>query len=298
MHIPDKTDFQPSAETLKSWLATRKPTISVGGFTVPGFFIDNGNSGDTTWIIIAVFGELLGLAATIYGGMKSGGLFMVLAILAVVLFIVLDVVFAKWLHRNEADKCILESKKLLKDDNAKKDIADLNNKLDKGKFADFMFQTGIILIAVLKVFGIVILGLFNHISLYLPFAIIFIIVAYVHIKHTGYWLAYRTTEKKISKEYKQFANGQFEARNAEQPVATNSELRNIPIKYNPHEIIYDPDPKQSKDGEYYYVVKTKGVLTDNDIVNLITGQTDGNKMLLFKKCRQLQLESIESMANQ
>jgi hypothetical protein len=75
-------------------------------------------------------------------------------------------------------------------------------------------------------------------------------------------------------------------------------LRNIPIKYNPHEIIYDPDPKQSKDGEYYYVVKTKGVLTDNDIVNLITGQTDGNKMLLFKKCRQLQLESIESMANQ
>lgn len=297
MHIPDKSDFQPSAETLKNWLGTRKPEITVGGFSVPGFFIDNGNSADTTWVFIAMFGELLGLAATVYGGMKSGGIFMVLAILAVALFIVLDVVFAKWLHRNEADKCIIKSKRLLKDDSQKQAIASLNSKIEKGKMADFFFQTGIILIAFLKIIGIVVLGLFNHISLYLPFAIIFLIVAYVHVKHTGYWLAYRDTEKRIEKEHQKFANGDFIANISEQPVIAPSELRNIPAKHNPHEILVDSEIKIKKEGEFYYVIKAKGVLTDNDVVNLINGQSDGNKLALFKACRQLQLESIESQAN-
>ncbi len=294
MHIPDKTDFQPSAETLKKWLATRKPTLTVGGLPVPSYFNDSGNSSDTTWIWVAVIGEFLGLGATVYGGTKSGGLFMFLAILAIVLFIILDVVFAKWLHRNEADKCQLQSVRLLKDDSKKQEIADLNNKLEKGKLLDYFLETLIILIALLKVVGIVVLGLFNHIGLYIPFAIIFLIVAYVHIKHTGYWLAYRSTENSIASEYKKFANGGFEAKNAEQLVTTQSTLRNVPIKHAPHEIVANTD---AKEGEYKYVIKAKGVLTDNDIVNLIQGQEDGNKIALFKASRQLQLESIESQTN-
>ena len=105
MQIPDKSDFQPSAETLKKWLSTRKPTLNVGGVTMPGFFSDTGNSSDTGWFYVALFGELVGLLATLYGGMKSGGIFLILAALAILMFIFCDFFFAVKLHRKKAKEC-------------------------------------------------------------------------------------------------------------------------------------------------------------------------------------------------
>ena len=80
MNIPDKSDFQPSAQTLGKWLAARKPTLQVSGVQMPGFFIDSGNSADTGWFYVALAGEVIGLCTTMYGGFKSGGIFSIIIV--------------------------------------------------------------------------------------------------------------------------------------------------------------------------------------------------------------------------
>lgn len=288
MTIPDKADFRPSAETLRKWLATRKPAIQVGGVQMPGFFNDAGNGSDAAWVYVAVLGEFIGLLATVYAGIRGGGIFLFFAILTILMFVFCDFFFAQKLHRNEAYKTELKTCKLLEKDEDKARIAAINIELRKGNFLNFLLQTGIILIALIKVFGIVILGLFNHPLLYIPFAIIYLIVAYVHLKHTGYFMAYFATERSIEKEHRMFATGRHKAQTTHEPIRTKSELSNIPIKHVPHEIVKDESEPLT------YRINARGILTDSDIVSLITGQDDANKIALFKACRKLQLENIQA----
>ena len=287
MNIPDKSDFQPSAETLKKWLSARKPTLMVGGIAMPAFFSDTGNSSDTTWFYVAVIGEIMGLLTTVYGGARSGGIFLILALLAIVMFIFLDFFFAVRLHRKKATECELHSRRLLLDDSEKDKILKLELELNSGKIEDLFYKAGIVFIAFIKIIGIVLLGVFNNIILYLPFAIIYLIVAYVHLRHTGYYFAYVSTENAIDKEHKMFANGHYKANEPDQPVVTPTPLRRVPIRHTPHEIV------EEHGQPLHYLIKTKGVLTDNDVINLIAGQEDSNKIALFKACRKLQLENIE-----
>lgn len=298
MRIPDKNDFQPSAQTLKKWLSTRKPTLDVAGAQFPGFLSDEGNTSDTNWFWIAFFGEMVGLFTTVYGGFRSGGIFLLLACLAILMFILLDYVFAVKLHRQEGLRCKWESEKILETDAAA--IADIGFRLRRGRFLDFLLITGILVIAAVKIVGIVLLGVFNNIVLYIPFAVYYLIVAYVHIYHTGYYFAYRSTQKAIYRDHRHFASGETEYKAAEhrRPVQTASSLV-MPAMHNPHEITNRESEAGTKAGTngYSYTVKTKGVLTDSDVINLIDNQADSNRITLFKVCRKLQMETIEATEN-
>jgi hypothetical protein len=172
------------------------------------------------------------------------------------------------------------------DDSRRSELLALQQQLDNGKFADFFYQFCIIFIAIIKVFGIILLEVFNNFILYMPFAVIYLIVAYVHLKHTGYYFAYTGTESAIAKEYKKFAHDGYKAKIHSQPIETKTPIRNTPIKHNPHEIIQDGQKPNN------YLLKTKGILTDDDIINLISGQDDDNKIALFKACRKHQMENL------
>lgn len=291
MHIPDKGSFQPTPETLKKWLSTRKPTLNVGGGSFPAFFKDEGNSSDTIWFIIAVVGEIIGLVVTVYGGFRSGGIFLILACLAILMFIFLDFFFAAKLHRKKGVECELKSRIMLKNDTEVTKITELTYELKKGRFWDFLLVVGIICIALLKIFGIVVLGVFNNLALYAPIAIIYLVVAYVHIYHTGYWGAYFFTERAIAREHREFAGEQHNAQNHVQRVVTENPLHDLPIKHSPHAI------DQEGDDDKAYIIRAHGVLTDTDIINLISGQSDNNKITILKACRKLQLETFEAAEN-
>lgn len=284
MYIPDKSVFQPSDQSLNKWLACRKPTLRIGGAPMPGFFSDTGNASDNGWFWVGFIGELIGLFTTIYAGFNSGGIFIPLAILAIVMFVFCDYFFAVKLHRNKARDCRIQSERVLAGDD-RKALVDLEIKLGSGRFVDFLLQAGIFAIALLKIFGILVLGVFNNIALYFPFAVIYLIVAYVHINHTGYFFAYVDTERAFSQEHKRLASGQFDAHEAKEAVATPLPLRDLPIKHNPHVIEADATPNS-------YMIVAKGVLTDDDILNLIDGQDDSNREALFRACRKLQLENL------
>lgn len=287
MYIPDKSEFQPSDEALNKWLATRKPTLRVGGVLMPGFFSDIGNSGDTGWFTVGLIGELAGLIVTVWGGINSGGIILVFAIIAIVMFVFLDYVCAVKLHRNKALECRLLSESLLTTENVRTSVR-LDNERREGRFVDFLLGTAIIVIALFKTVGVVFLGLFNNLILYVPFAVLYLIVAYVHIRYTGYYFAYRSTERAIEREHHAFGSGdQFAAKRINERFATPTALTGIPIKHNPHSI-------ENNGGANEYVIKTTGVLTDDDILGLIAGQDDTSKIALFKAARKLQLENLKA----
>jgi hypothetical protein len=287
MLIKDKSDFQPSTESLEKWLSTRKSSINVGGVSMPQFFSDTGNSADSAWFYIACIGELVGLVVTIWGGIKNGGIFLIFATLSIVMFVFCDFFFAILLHRKKATICKTQTLILLKDDSKKSSLAKLDLDLKKGQFSDFLLVAGIILFALFKVIGVVLLGVFNNLILYLPIAIVYFIVAYIHIMHTGYYFAFRSTQNQIDKDFYEFAHGQHQAKSFNQPVSLPNPLKNMPIRHNPHEIVSNP----AYADDLHYLIKAKGILTDDDIINLLDGQEGQDKIPLFKACRQLQVES-------
>ncbi len=287
MNIPHKGEFQPSSDSLKAWLATRKPEHNVAGTTYPGFFSDTDFSKDAAWFYFAFIGELVGLGMTIYGGAQSGGLFFVIAVVIVTSFIICDFAFAKLLHKREALKCELRSRKMVTDTQT---VYKIEEELKQGKLVEFILKTCIILIALIKVFGIILLGVFNAFTLYIPFAIIFILIAYVHINHTGYYFAYRNAENSILNDCDLFRReGHYKALSINHPFDVDTRLEQMPIKYHPHEII---ENMETTDNLKDYKIKALGVLADDEIYGLMASQNEGNQIKIFKACRRAQLQIL------
>lgn len=314
MDIPKNSDFQPTAETLNTWLATRKPRLRVGGSIMPGLFSDTGGSMDFNWLLVAILGEIVGFVTVVGGGISFGGQFATVAILGSIMFIFLDFFFAKKLHRNKGKHCWLESRLVLERDENERIIAQLEKELKKGRLWDYFFMVGIILIAILKVLAIFALGVFNSLILYFPIFIIFLIVGYVHINHTWYYVSYKVFHNRVAKDFSEYSDSsrskgdKYKAREVDQIVGTPYKLRNLPIRHFSHEII------EAKEGDteigslesidngnenkkrYLYQIKTKGVLEDDDIMALISDQITENRIELFKACRKIQLDNFPTAA--
>jgi len=287
MQIKHKSDFQPSTESLEKWLSTRKSSINVDGVPMPQFFSDTGISADSSWFIVACVGELIGLGLTIYGGFKNGGIYLIFATLSIIMFVFCDFFFAILLHRKKAANCKTQTLILLKDDSKRAALAKLELDLKKGGFIDFLLISAIILFAVFKVAAVVLLGVSNSLIMYIPIAVAYFIVAYIHIMHTGYYFAYRATQNGIDKDFFEFAHGHHQAKTFSLPVALTNKLKNMPIRHNPHEIVLNP----AYDDDLHYLIKARGILTDDDIISLLDGQEGQDKIPLFKACRQLQVGS-------
>ena len=289
--IPSRFDYQPPRATMNKWLSCRQDeTLLIGTFEMPKLFSDEGSSSDSIWFMVAVLGEVIGLGITIIGGMRSGGQIFAFATLTVIMFILCDFFFAIKLHRNVGSKCKLKSLIIL---NAPPAVtAALKLKLKKGKFLDLIFQLGIMLIAIIKVIGIVLLGVFSEIILYLPFAIIYMIVAYVHLKHTGYFFAEQSTQRQINKGHKEWAESIDESVDSATIIHEAAEnkanfklkdkLQHLPKNHLGHNL------ESSKD-DNKYELRTKGILLDEDIIALISQQDHQNQAKLFREFRQFQI---------
>jgi hypothetical protein len=269
-------------------LATRKPVLDVGGTSVPGFFSDTGESADTAWFFVGVLGEVLGLIALNLGGALNGGMYLPLGAFTALAFVWCDYLFAVRLHRREGLRCKVRTLIYLEGDVAKR-VA-LQHELSRGKSVDFLLRLGIFLVAVLKIAAILLLGVFTAIVLYVPFLVIYLIVAHIHTSHTGYWWAYRRTDRQFKKDHDNII--QHPAQAMQVSVCLAEPLRGVPLRNGSHEIAAATPTTGA--GQNEYTIAARGVLTDDDILNLILqhAQTRGNEAALFKACRRLQFQSL------
>ncbi|MEL6918608.1 MAG: hypothetical protein AAFO99_12855, partial [Bacteroidota bacterium] len=259
--IPDKSEFEPNANALSQWLSTRKPTYQVGGTSVPGFFGDTRNDVDLNWTLVALAGELIGMVLTIYGGATIGGTFLIISILVVLGLLFIDVLSAIKLHRNKARKCQIDNYIFLYHDEKPKERKQLELEQKGWKFVDFCFVVLIIFVILVKIAAIVALGIFSNEFVYLPVLAIYIVVGYVHVYHTGYWIAYWKTSKMFRKQYD---SSGINTQERSHPFSMEHELTNVPIERENFKVVQD-DTAAKEEGKFAYRLHTNGVLTDKDI---------------------------------
>lgn len=289
MNIPQKTVFHPSAVALRLWFSTRKKPLKFSGASIPALFSDSGFGADLACFIGAIIGELVGLSMIVYGGSRLGNTFLWISLAAVIIIFVFDLLFAWKLHRHKGKECEVETELFINEYNA----VDKQNKENEGKsskFVDFLLILGIIALMAIKIWAIIYLPVLRSYQQYAPFILIYLFVAYAHIFHTGYFLAYLATWRKFNSESKDL--GLHPARKASEEVILEKELK-LPISFHPHEIVL----VNSNNNKYTYSIKTTGVLTDSDISNLLADQSGTHIIDVVKACRRIQFEKNIGGAN-
>lgn len=303
--IKNRFEFEPNSDARKTWLGTRKAPFPVGNFSLPGFYHTIDYEKDSNWVMGAAAIEAVAIALTLYGGISKGGIYLLGAITAVILFVVFDIVGANFFHRNNADKCALENKILITDDiGAKGGLRDDLKKTGRGfKIAGVLM---IVFSSILKIFSILLLGKFN-IIFYIILALLYIIVIYIHIVHTGYYLAERATEKIFNKQHKKWAKDKMDVNDgkmetvqytirAPQPVSIfKAEIElNIDKSFKVGEHCINYKDKEIIGGKTFFIyeIKTNGILIDDDIRSFLSGQTAVQSGIIAIACLKHQIQYI------
>jgi hypothetical protein len=296
-YYPHPNLFEPSIETLKLWLNTRKANTKKG----VGLFETDRFNLDRNWFIVAFLFEIAAFVLTIWGGtLKYYGTkkfsILITALLASLFFVLLDY-FGVLLHHRGKDDKVRAASQL----NFTKDpiIIGALKKVAFSKFSWYQFFgfTCMLLSATLKIWSLIILISFFK-KLAPIFVIFYLIVLYVHAKHTGYWYYAWKTDKLMTSEYHQY----------EKHMATNTPSE-FSVKFPPHKIQFYSfykfvglgetlekrvkinlvdtvlDNSQTK---YLYEMSCIGILWDLDIVKITRDFNINFQQDLYEACVKMQ----------
>lgn len=289
--------FEPSLATLKFWLNTRKSKTTKGG----GLFETDRFTLDRNWFVIAFLIELAAFFLTIWGGyLKYANThkskILILAVIASVLFVLLDYFGVLMHHKGSDDRTVAKSKLNYAQDPLL--IGELK-KQGYPKFVPTQF-VGFLCIfasAILKISALVLLISFLK-KIAPVITIFYLIVMYVHLKHTGYWYFSWRTSKRINTEFQEFQKNKA--------IGMPSEFT---VKKPPHRIEFlsyfklnetilclndrvrvrmvgsEGDSGKTK---FHYELTCIGVLWDEDIVNVTKGFSYNIQQDLYEACIKIQ----------
>lgn len=300
-YYPHPSLFEPNIETRKLWLNTRKSNTTKGG----GLFETDGFSSDRNWFVIALTIEIIAFFLTIWGGfLKAYGTMsakgysykiLVLAIIASVLFVVLDYVGVLIHHKGVDDRARANSRLNFEKNPIR--IGELKKNASKQlTVSQFFGFICILLSALLKISSLLIL--ISFLKKLAPVIIIFyLIVMYIHIKHTGYFYFAWKTKRKIKSEFQTFQKENSSGLPSEYSAITHKtmftslfklELNILSCLNDRVKIKLLPLGQNEILGSNQYELTSKGCLWDNDIVN-VTSQVDQKfQKDLYAACVSLQ----------
>jgi len=319
--IKDKNFFEPN-QIKKIWLSTRKENIP--GTDHPGFFQTVGFTTDKTWFYIVCAIELAAIFITIQGGALRGFLYLIIAIAAVVIFVFFDFIGAKLHHDpislKQEKKCELSILKIKKkNENEKKDILEEKKVgiLDEinSKSSRKLWGTALIIIsAVLKLVALFLLGTMGFVFLGIM-TLLYILAIYIHLNHTGYFIAEYNTKRKINKQNAKWRNYNRWLKNNDEAKAlrtggeqyvipetpkkfdieseiqlwNHEEKGNREIVVGNHKLIY----LKESNNQFTYELQTKGILTDYDVRQFLStgNRIDRKKVALHLLEKQMELAS-------
>ncbi|MGB0869853.1 MAG: hypothetical protein ACPGSD_09665 [Flavobacteriales bacterium] len=298
MKIIDSDQFQPSNEALNLWLTCRKKVKHLNGNNIAPLFSDSDYTSDTSWYYITWALELLGFIATLYGGLRSGGVWAILALALVIFFIIIDfLLIVPALHKNVKTK--VYNAALIQILNKKRDlvkIRSLQDEMKKGKITFAFAVAGLIIMAIVKTAAIILLGTFDSMIFYITFLVLFLAIVYGHVYKTRYKMAYSKTQRKIDKDYENFKdiNFQYPEINVNNepfvtktPLRINSDKEGIVQSYANHFIKVVSESSENN----HYELHTKGILTDDELIQLTDSQNEKNRLRIFVTGRKMQLNN-------
>ncbi len=205
----------PEQDTIDRWKQTRKHPENAykqyGQFRYPGYYTLQGYKEDRTFFLIAIIAEILFLAAVPF---VIGGLDIYLGIAAAFL-VLIDLIGAFFAHVGQAK--ITDAKKELSVHQYKKASGiqvDLNairsaeQKISNTEWsASRLIGKSLVIIgAIAKIFGMTLVaGGFGAIPLVV--LVLYGFLAYIHIRHTGFFYSGYTFKNKLKRDYKTMLKG-------------------------------------------------------------------------------------------
>ena len=277
--FPPGQDFVPSKETKNFWLYTKKSKRTFGGVALPGLFE---TIGYPTQMIGFFAILLLEIIPTIYG-IGEGVLWQAIAA-AIFVDIFLAVVSHIWhdricRHKNElvnADREVIKE--------------DLKRKINKYNTYTYIFYVLIIGSGILKFY-------FFYDAYMTPDAIAgavlvcYLLGAILHIAYTGYFLYTSRFNHKIQSEYSEYVSSggvTFKDKTGEiiQPLFPEGMALNVQPDSSGNHKIFQSDSK-------IFFLETCGILTDNELANLVVRQPYDAQGLTARAGLKRQMEILQ-----
>jgi len=305
--IPNRFDFEPNKDALHLWLHTRKGEKHYGMSDAPGFFTTEGFGKDQFWFMLAIFLEIVGVSLLISNGLGlNDTVFAAIAVIGAIAMFAFDLFLAYKLHRNHGRKCYARNRAKVTDNSQEKNV--ILESLKKGRLVNILIVTGMILIAIIKLAGIVLMGQdFEHLAIIAFLVIMFGIIVYVHVYHTGYYLYEVLTARAFRKQFSKYneqavsmekGEPQFQAKTRSVPYYGREDLLGFDKDKKPRQELQGNKHKitklegQEKEGKQAYELETEGILIDEDISTFLgQGGLDGEQQsIIARMCLDHQLK--------
>ena len=286
--FPPDQDFVPSKETKNFWLYTKKSQRTFGGVTLPGLFE---TVGYPTQMLAFFAVLLLEVVPTVYG-VTQGVMWQ-----AFVASIFVDIFLAIVAHLWHDKICRYKNELVNADLGVEKEA--LKRKINRYNLYTYFFYVLIMVSGVLKSYyffdAYMVLDAIAGAVL-----VCYLLGAVLHIAYTGYFLYTSRFNHKIQAEYSEYVSSYKEYVSSggqkfkdgtgaiAQPLFADETLVNVvPTVSGNHKIF-----KLDSDEKYY--LQTNGMLTDNELANLIIRQPFNAQGLIARSGLKRQMEILET----
>ena len=305
-YYQNRNQFIPSQAVINDWLNTKKSTSP----SKPGLFETVKYTEDAVWTFISLLVELAALSLTFYGGYQSylkshnfSSAFLG-PIIVVVLFVFFDVIGIMFHSSERSQKTLIRSQIVYTHNPLV--LASLYKKLALYSGKQFLGVMALIVSAILKILAVTIMSPVHGraaVPLILIMSLFYLVVIYVHIYHSGYFLAARRVSKKMGKEW----NMWFNMNQRGLPTPLNVQTVNSVIFSSPqampngnsfqmgYQTITFTGMHQDASGavSFNYQLDSLGCMWDSDVVPLYSAFGPGHfQSTLLEACVQLQLSQL------
>lgn len=291
--------FKPSTNTLYKWLETRKSSNG----SKPGVFQTVNYSNDAGWTLIAFLIELAAFSLTVVGALNhysqyQDKMVLVFAIVAAILFVAFDVVGVALHGAERADKTLAKAKIALT--NEHNELERLYRKVNKTTFREFSGIVMMLMSAFIKIGAILLLAGFVGFHAVLILCLFYLVVIYIHMSHTGYYLSARKCAKMLKDEEEKWWDDQemgVGVELVEDRIVFQSPL-SLPMGEefrNGRQCVSVMDKNETPDGVLYnIVITTKGLMWDEDVASLLQNFPSNTILypILLRSCVQLQMSQL------
>ena len=300
----NSSEFKPSNNTLNKWLETKKNSIGIK----PGLFETVNFSNDSSWTLIALLIEIGAFTITIFGSImkynanqeKMGLIF---AIVAAFLFVAFDIVGVSLNGAERSNKTLARAKIAITND--PNILVRLHKTTKAVSFREFSGVVMLFISAFIKIGVVALASSISSNAIIIILSMFFLIVIYIHISHTGYYLSARKCSKMMRREENVWWEEKSKGINVE-PIQPDRVVFQSPTKLSNNESFQNGRQKiefiekvDTNEGYYYSLsLSSQGILWDEDIVSLLQN-FDPMTLLypsLFKACINLQLTQLNILS--
>lgn len=273
-YYPSPDKFIPNSASINAWLKTRKNNSD----NKPGIFETVDYNRDRNWSIASILIELAAFYFTFQGAystyQKTGNYKIIFGALVIVsLFIVFDIVGIMLHGQDKPQKTINKSLYIVTLDQIEK--GRLYDSLKETTWYDFVGFMLLFISAMMKIFALWFFFQMSNIQLLVIFIILYLLVIYIHSKHTVYWWPARRLKKSIKKQSDIFEE-YFIKNLPTNPENTITTIQHYSFAFSSKYQMPDNSIKTCvndrinivNNGNGNYVLNTIGTLWDENIVKL------------------------------